>query len=267
MLYATPGLTVQPGVNNNALMPGMSLFSAHGGVSTEGRVFVDGVSVNGPFGQNSVTQFAFDVANAQEMQVLVGGGLGESETGGPIANIIPKSGGNRFSGSAFVSGTQSRLQSDNITDTLRGQGIPTAADGAEELGHAAVHSAARLLRDRLWFFANVRTVGIAQVVAGGLAPNRYLGDPTKWLYAPEPGIETRFAESKMDVSARLTGQVTPTQPRVVLVSAAASLPRLDADGRCGWLPGPRRRLDRRAVRRRRPSLQRLGPATRMAPSA
>ena len=59
VLYATPGLTVQPGVNNNALMPGMSLFSAHGGISTEGRVFVDGVSVNGPFGQNSVTQFAF----------------------------------------------------------------------------------------------------------------------------------------------------------------------------------------------------------------
>ena len=84
VLYATPGLTVQPGVNNNALMPGMSLFSAHGGISTEGRVFVDGVSVNGPFGQNSVTQFAFDVGNAQEMQVLVGGGLGESETGGPV---------------------------------------------------------------------------------------------------------------------------------------------------------------------------------------
>ena len=45
VLYATPGLTVQPGVNNNALMPGMSLFSAHGGIGPEGRVFVDGVSV------------------------------------------------------------------------------------------------------------------------------------------------------------------------------------------------------------------------------
>src|SRR5688572_26569188 len=89
VLYATPGLVVQPGVNANALQPSMALFSAHGGISTEGRVFVDGVSVNGPFGQNSVTQFAFDVGNAQEMQVMVGGGLGESETGGPVANIIP----------------------------------------------------------------------------------------------------------------------------------------------------------------------------------
>ena len=42
---ATPGLTVQPGVNANELMPSMALFSAHGGNSTEGRVFVDGVQV------------------------------------------------------------------------------------------------------------------------------------------------------------------------------------------------------------------------------
>ena len=210
VLYATPGLTVQPGVNNNALMPGMSLFSAHGGISTEGRVFVDGVSVNGPFGQNSVTQFAFDVANAQEMQVLVGGGLGESETGGPIANIIPKSGGNRLAGNFFISGTTSTFQGNNVNDTLRNQGIanpPTVRknwDGSAGAGGP-------LLQDRLWFFGNFRTVGIAQVVAAGMGPNRYLADATQWGYAAEPGVETRFTESKLDMSGRLTGQVTPRQ--------------------------------------------------------
>ena len=208
VLYATPGLVVQPGVNANALMPSMALFSAHGGISTEGRVFVDGVSVNGPFGQNSVTQFAFDVGNAQEMQVMVGGGLGESETGGPVANIIPRSGGNRFSGSAFFSGTQSSLQSDNVTDDLRARGIPTAPtvrknwDSSGALGGP-------ILRDRFWFFGNVRTIGIAQVVAAGMVPNLNLGDATKWLYTPTPGVETRFTESKFDLSMRLTGQVTP----------------------------------------------------------
>jgi hypothetical protein len=149
VLYATPGLTVQPGVNNNALMPGMSLFSAHGGISTEGRVFVDGVSVNGPFGQNSVTQFAFDVSNAQEMQVLVGGGLGEAETGGPIANIVPRSGGNVFNGNFFMSGTTSSLQGNNVTDTLQRQGIanpPTVRKNWD--GSAAIGGP--IARDRLW---------------------------------------------------------------------------------------------------------------------
>ena len=208
VLYATPGLTVQPGVNNNALMPGMSLFSATGGISTEGRVFVDGVSVNGPFGQNSVTQFAFDVSNAQEMQVMVGGGLGESETGGPVANIVPKSGGNTYSGNFFISGTQSGLQGDNVTPELQAQGIAQAPtvrknwDGSAGVGGP-------ILRDRFWFFTNVRTIGIAQVVAGGMLPNLYLGDPTRWDYAPDTGVETRFTESKLDFSARLTGQATP----------------------------------------------------------
>ncbi len=207
VLYATPGLTVQPGVNANALQPSMALFSAHGGISTEGRVFVDGVSVNGPFGQNSVTQFAFDVGNAQEMQVMVGGGLGESETGGPVANIVPRSGGNTFSGSTFLSGTASRLQGNNITDTLRGQGIPNPPT-VRKNWDASAGLGGPIARDRLWFFGNVRSIGIAQVVEGGMAPNLHLGNPTRWHYAPEQGVETRFAESKLDLSIRLTGQVT-----------------------------------------------------------
>jgi hypothetical protein len=207
VLYATPGLVVQPGVNANDLMPSMALFSAHGGNSTEGRVFVDGVSVNGPFGSNSVTQFAFDVSNAEEMQVLVSGGLGESETGGPVANIVPRSGGNTFSGTAFYSGTSSRLQADNVDDRLQNLGIPMAPT-VRTNWDSNVSLGGPLRRNRLWFFGSVRTVGIAQVVERGMAPNRHAGDETHWHYAPEPGVETRHVESKRDLSVRLTGQIT-----------------------------------------------------------
>jgi hypothetical protein len=204
VLYATPGLNVQPGVNANDLMPSMATFSAHGGQATEGRVFVNGVSVNGPFGSNSVTQFAFDVANAEEMQVLVSGGLGESETGGPIANIVPKSGGNNFSGNAFYSGTTSRFQKSNVDEstlTLRAPTVRKNWDSNFALGGP-------IQRDRLWFYGNVRSVGVAQVVAAGVAPNKFMGDPTKWLYEAVPGIETRQVESKIDMSGRLTSQLT-----------------------------------------------------------
>ena len=207
VLYATPGLVVQPGVNANDLMPSMALFSAHGGQSTEGRVFVNGVSVNGPFGSNSVTQFAFDVANAEEMQVLVSGGLGESETGGPIANIVPRSGGNTFSGNAFYSGSGSKLQSDNLDDRIRGFGIrraPTVRSNWDtnfSLGGPIV-------RDRLWFYGSARSVGVAQVVEAGVLPNKFLRDANQWLYEPIPGFEVRQVESKIDTSGRLTSQLT-----------------------------------------------------------
>jgi hypothetical protein len=210
VLYATPGLVVQPGVNANDLMPSMALFSAHGGQSTEGRVFVNGVSVNGPFGSNSVTQFAFDTANAEEMQVLVSGGLGEAETGGPVANIVPRSGGNKFSGNAFYSGTGSKLQADNLDDELKQLGIakaPTVRNNWDTnfaLGGP-------IKRDRLWFYGNIRSVGVAQVVSAGVLPNKYTGDASQWLYAPittSNDYEVRQVESKRDMSGRLTSQLT-----------------------------------------------------------
>jgi hypothetical protein len=207
VLYATPGLNVQPGVNANELMPSMATFSAHGGQSTEGRVFVNGVSVNGPFGSNSVTQFAFDVANAEEMQVLVSGGLGESETGGPIANIVPRSGGNTFSGNAFYSGTASKLQSDNIDDQLAALNI-SAAPVVRNNWDANFALGGPIKRDRLWFYGNIRTVGVGQVVAGALPPNKFAGDASQWLYSPVSGIEVRQVESKRDQSIRLTSQAT-----------------------------------------------------------
>jgi hypothetical protein len=206
VLYAVPGLSVAPGVGGNDLMPSMAVFTAHGGNSTEGRMLVNGVPVAGSFSGNSVAQFGYDVANADELQVLVSGGLGEAETGGPLANLIPKSGGNTFKGSAFYSGTSSTLQADNIDDALRSAGIsqPPALrknwDGSGSLGGP-------IRKDGIWFFGNVRSFGNAQVVEGA-APNLNAGDRTRWLYAPEPAVEVRRVESKLDLSLRITGQVS-----------------------------------------------------------
>jgi hypothetical protein len=206
VLYAVPGLSVAPGVGGNDNMPSMAVFTAHGGNSTEGRMMVNGVPVAGSFSGNSVAQFGYDVANADELQVLVSGGLGESETGGPLANLIPRSGGNRFSGSGFYSGTNARLQSDNIDDSLREVGIvePPALrknwDSSGSLGGP-------FRRDLLWFYGSVRSFGNSQVVEGA-APNLNVGDATQWLYAPETGVEVRRVESKLDLSLRVTGQVT-----------------------------------------------------------
>lgn len=206
VLYAVAGLSVAPGVGGNDLMPSMAVFTAHGGNSTEGRMMVNGLPVAGSFSGNSVAQFGYDIPNAEELQVLVSGGLGESETGGPLANLVPRSGGNRFSGSAFYSGTSHRLQSDNIDDELRAVGIiePPAIrgnwDGSGSLGGP-------VLRDRLWFYGNGRTYGNSQVVEGA-APNLNVGKATEWLYAPEEGVEVRRVDSRLDLSLRLTVQAT-----------------------------------------------------------
>ena len=207
VLYAVPGLNVAPGVNGNDYSPSMALFSAHGGNSTEGRMMVNGLPVAGSFSGNSVAQFGYDINNAEELQVLVSGGLGESETGGPLANLVPKSGGNTFSGTAFYAGTSSKFQSDNIDDTLRAAGItePAAIRGNWD---GSGSGGGPIMRDRIWFFGNARSYGNSQVVEGA-RPNQYAGDATKWTYLADPNVEVRRIDVKLDLSARLTAQITP----------------------------------------------------------
>ena len=207
VLYAVPGLNVAPGVNGNDYSPSMALFTAHGGNSTEGRMMVNGVPVAGSFSGNSVAQFGYDVNNADELQVLVSGGLGESETGGPLANLVPKSGGNTFAGTAFYSGTSSRFQSNNIDDALRKVNItePAAIRGNWD---GSGSGGGPIMRDRIWFFANARSYGNSQVVEGA-RPNLYAGDAAQWIYLANPNVEVRRIDVKLDMSTRITAQVTP----------------------------------------------------------
>jgi hypothetical protein len=187
--------------------PQMTFFTAHGGPSGEGRVMTSGLAVAAPFGGGGVSDVTYDTANADEMQVLISGGLGEAETGGPSINIVPKSGGNQFRGSTFYSTSGDWATSNNLDDQLRSFGItqpPTLRtnwDTSFSLGGP-------IKRDRLWFFANVRAWANASVVDGIFA-NRFAGDASHWDYSADQGIESRQAEGRKIIAARLTAQVTP----------------------------------------------------------
>ena len=58
-------------------------FTSRGGRGNEGTVQVDGMNVGSAFGGGGVSSFAYDFVNAQEVQVTVAGGMGESDRGGP----------------------------------------------------------------------------------------------------------------------------------------------------------------------------------------
>jgi len=186
--------------------PAMTFFSAHGGASGEGRVMTNGLTVAAPFGGGGVSDVTYDIANAEEMQVLVSGGLGEADTGGPSINIVPKSGGNQFRGSGFYSTSGDWAMSNNVDDALRSVGITqppllrTNWDVSGSLGGP-------LLRDRLWFFANVRGWANASVV-DGIVGNRFAGDPSHWDFEADSSVESRLAESRKIVAGRLTAQIT-----------------------------------------------------------
>ena len=182
-------------------------FTAHGGRQNEGRISVNGLLVTEPGSGAGVSSLAYDVTNVDEIQVLVSGGLGEAETGGPIMNLVPRSGGNTFAGSAFYSGAGEWSRSNNVDDELRAIGIlePSALVNAFDVNGSL---GGPILRDHLWFFGSARTFGQTTAVSGAYA-NLYTGDPTRWDYARDAGVVTRNA-SRYDIfSIRLTEQITP----------------------------------------------------------
>jgi hypothetical protein len=210
-LAAVPSLSIGgvagAGATTAPTTPNMMFFTAHGGASGEGRLMTNGLTVAAPFGGGGVSDVTYDISNAEEMQVLISGGLGEAETGGPSINIVPKSGGNQFRGSAFFSNTGDWATSNNIDDELRAVGItqpPTLRNNWD----VSASLGGPLLRDRLWFFANVRNWGNAQV-NDGIFANQFAGDPAHWDYAADTSIEGRTADSRSIVAGRFTGQVTP----------------------------------------------------------
>ena len=81
-------------------------FPIHGGRNNEGRLTIDGINIGNPPGGNQPPAYIADVGNAAEVTFVTAGGLGEAETGGLTMNIVPRTGGNRISGSVFFSATR-----------------------------------------------------------------------------------------------------------------------------------------------------------------
>jgi hypothetical protein len=201
-----------PSVNDGstqqiAIIPAMRIFYSHGGRGNEGRVQVDGLNVGASFNGGGVSGFIMDTSNAAELNLTLSGGLGEAEVGGTNVNIIPKTGGNSFSGTFFTSNAGEWSQGANLDDRLKGLGLTASAklyknyDISQAVGGP-------IKRDRLWFFANARTFGTMENIPGMFA-NKNAGDATKWTYERNPDIEARNAISQRIVSLRLTAQITP----------------------------------------------------------
>ena len=189
----------------------------------------NGLTVAAPFGGGGVSDVTYDIANAEEMQVLISGGLGEAETGGPSINIVPKSGGNQFRGAAFYSTSGDWATSNNVDDQLRSVGItqpPTLRTNWDASGSLG----GPIKRDRLWFFANVRDWANAAVVDGIFA-NRFAGDASHWDYAADPSIEARVGGIAEDLRGPSDGPAHAAQPRDVLARLPAPVRGIVAEAK------------------------------------
>ena len=76
------------------------------------------MNLNSLMSDGQVQAYFSDAAMA-EITYQTSGITADVSTGGVRINMIPKDGGNIFSGQAFVGGTDGDWQADNVTDELR----------------------------------------------------------------------------------------------------------------------------------------------------
>src|SRR5688500_2638179 len=204
LLNATPGLTV----DNNGLnpTPTMTFFSARGGQTNEGRMQVNGMTVAAAFNGGGVSSYILDSVNVDEVSVVVSGGMGESDIGGPVMNLVPRAGGNTFRGQAFINNAGDWSRGDNLNDELRAVGIEETP-GIIKSYDGSVSYGGPIKRDRVWFFGSYRRLNTETAVEGIVA-NANQGDLSRWDWVADDSITARRSQGREMFIGRMTAQVS-----------------------------------------------------------
>ena len=207
LVVLIPGVVTN--VNDTVTGTTTTSFPIHGGRTTEGRLFVDGLNIGSPPTGNSATSYVVDAGQAHDVTFTTAGALGETETGGLVMNIVPRSGGNSRHGSVFGSGTGARFQSDNLTAKLKAQNVMGMTPLAKVYDVTGTFGGP-IVQDRLWYFLNGHRGGSTRE-SPTVYHNGNAGNPAEWRYAPDvrrPSYSDRTFEN---ASGRVTWLLTPHQ--------------------------------------------------------
>jgi carboxypeptidase family protein len=179
--------------------------SMHGGRPSDSRTLSDGLNM-GWAGANS-NAAVVNVAGSQEIVTSMSGGLGEAETAGVVLNVVPRDGGNTFSGTVEYSGANSGMQGSNYTQALKDAGLRSPAE-LIKVWEFNPMGGGRIVRDKLWFFLTYRE-SYAENTTPGMFFNKNGGDPTKWLVDLDTA-RPAFNDTRVrNYIGRITWQATP----------------------------------------------------------
>jgi hypothetical protein len=184
---------------------GSAAIAVHGSRVQEQQLVYDGMYYNHGGGRGgSFTAMAPNDGTVQEVSLAVGGLSAESETSGVRGSLIPRDGGNVFSGSFSTTFTHRALQSNNLDDDLRARGLSTV-DSVNHIYDINPSFGGPIIRDRLWFYSSVRFWETNTRIAG----MHYNKSPVPYRYEADLDRPAYEGDSDGNQSFRLTWQATP----------------------------------------------------------
>jgi hypothetical protein len=183
--------------------------SIHGGSINDTRVLIDGVTIANAEGTGWAANMLPNMGSTQEVAVDYSSASAESVTGGLLINMIPKTGGNAFSGTLFATAVNDAFEGSNNTDELRLRGLRTP-NSLKQQSDVNPGLGGPLMKDRLWFYAAARFTRQENYV-GGLYRNKNAGDIGKWTYEPDTANRAVNSAIEKSVNLRLTWQMGSAQ--------------------------------------------------------
>ncbi len=133
----------------------ITTFSIHGSRPFDQRLMINGITSRNLLSSAWASNFVPDMGTAAEVVVDYSSGTSESVGGGMGMNVIPKEGGNRFAASFFVTGANGSMQSSNVTDELRAQGL-TTPNKLKRVYDVNPSGGGPIFKDKLWFYGSLR---------------------------------------------------------------------------------------------------------------
>jgi hypothetical protein len=187
---------------------GFGYFSVHGGRANDQRMTLEGMHFYALIGSGAAgnrTNYINQMAVA-ETTIQTSGYGAEAETGGVQINIVPKDGGNSFSGSGLINGTSGKLQSNNLDDDLRARGIATPPN-VKSIYDQGVGFGGPIAQDKLWFYTGHRRWGSQNTVPGMY----FNATPGTLVHTPDLSRPAYTWIHNRDHQGRITWQVTSKQ--------------------------------------------------------
>lgn len=137
----------------------------------------------------------------EEVVYQVGGGSAEATIGAVTVNMIPRTGGNTFTGEAVGIVSNRRTQGSNYTPDLAARGL-RVPEALWRLWDVNISVGGPIKQDRLWFFYSHRN----------WATNNYVADQ----YDPVTGKQGVYDNQLYAHTTRLTGQINSKNKVTVL---------------------------------------------------
>ena len=187
-------------------------FSLHG--APEAQPYVDGINQQIP--GITIGVFVFSQLNIQEVTATSGGDA-EADFGGTMLKMVPRDGGNQFSGLSQFSYSGPALEASNITDDLIARHLdPKRVGSLKKYRESGIALGGPIKQSKVWFYVSARE-GVNQLFVDGVQWNR-LQQPQSYLYEPDPSRRVFTNDYTRDLTGRLTWQVSP-KDKIVLASS------------------------------------------------